>query len=247
MRSTTFLIAPLLIISLILGIGCQGPDDLGGSPDFNNNIDSVSYSLGYFYGNQMATEGIDEFNYRNFATGLRQAIEDIEPDLDDMEMNMALQAFQASLQERMNAERDSSASANIEEGEAFLAENAERDDVMVTESGLQYRIIEEGDGESPTVESTVRVHYEGKLISGEVFDSSRERGEPVEFPLQGVIAGWTEGVQLMNEGATYEFFIPAFGTDGQQLGYGNNPPQGSPIPPGAVLIFEVELIEILEE
>lgn len=246
MRSTTFLIAPLIIISLLLGIACQTPDDLGESPDFYDNLDSVSYSLGYFYGSQMANEGIDDFNYRNFAAGLRQGIEEIEPELDDMEMNMALQTFQMSLQERLTAEREGAATANIEEGERFLAENAERDDVMVTESGLQYRVIEEGDGESPDAQSTVRVHYTGTLISGEEFDSSRQRGEPIEFPLQGVIAGWTEGVQLMNEGATYEFFIPAFGTDGQQLGYGNNPPQGSPIPPGAVLIFEVELIEIVD-
>jgi len=246
MSSTTFLFTPLLIITLLLGIGCQAPDDLGGSPDFNDNLDSVSYSLGYFYGSQMANEGIDEFNYQNFAAGLRQAIEDLEPDLDDMEMNMALQTFQMSLQERLTADREVSAAANIEEGEQFLAENAQREDVMITDSGIQYRVIEEGDGPSPDAQSVVRVHYTGTLISGEEFDSSRQRGEPVEFPLQGVIAGWTEGVQLMNEGAIYEFFIPAFGTDGQQLGYGNNPPQGSPIPPGAVLIFEVELLEIVE-
>lgn len=241
MKSTTFLLLPIVCISLMLSAGCQESAEFGGDPDFNSNLDSISYSLGYFYGSSMANEGIDEFNYSNFISGLRQAIEQQDPELDDMEMQMALQNFQMELQQRMNANRNASAAENIAEGARFLEENAGHDDVHVTNSGLQYRVLEEGDGVSPSLNSTVRVHYRGTLISGEEFDSSYENnGNPVEFPLNEVITGWTEGVQLMSVGSKYEFFIPS------ELGYGNNPPPGSAIEPGSVLIFEVELIDVLD-
>jgi FKBP-type peptidyl-prolyl cis-trans isomerase len=240
MKSTLFSTILLFASVLLLAAGCQGGENLGGDPEYRTNLDSVSYSLGYFYGSSMADEGIDEFNYRNFIAGFRKAMEGQESDLDQMEMQLALQTFQTELQQRLDADRETSAAANIEEGNRFLAENAERDDVVVTDSGLQYRVIEEGDGVSPSGDSQVRVHYRGTLISGEEFDSSHERGQPAEFPLNRVITGWTEGLQLMQEGATYEFFIPS------ELGYGNNPPPGSPIQPGSVLIFEVELISVLD-
>ncbi|MBQ0118347.1 MAG: FKBP-type peptidyl-prolyl cis-trans isomerase [Paludibacteraceae bacterium] len=124
------------------------------------------------------------------------------------------------------------------EGEKFLAENALKDGVTVTESGLQYEVITAGKGSKhPTAESTVKVHYEGKLINGTVFDSSYQRGEPIEFPLNGVIKGWTEGVQLMTVGSKYRFYIP------YNLGYGERG-AGQNIPPYATLIFDVELLEI---
>jgi FKBP-type peptidyl-prolyl cis-trans isomerase len=122
---------------------------------------------------------------------------------------------------------------------AFLEQNAQQEGVTVTSSGLQYRVIEEGTGPSPSTSSTVRVHYRGKLIDGTEFDSSYSRGQPATFPLQNVIPGFREGIALMNTGATYEFVMPA------NLGYGNNPPQGSSIYPGATLIFEVTLLDIL--
>ncbi|MEX0894265.1 MAG: FKBP-type peptidyl-prolyl cis-trans isomerase [Balneolaceae bacterium] len=122
----------------------------------------------------------------------------------------------------------------------FLEENKLRDDVSKTPSGLQYRVIREGEGQRPKPESTVRVHYTGTLIDGTVFDSSHNRGEPADFKVNRVIPGWTEGLQLMKEGSVYEFFIPA------GLAYGNNPPTGSPIQPGMTLIFEVELLNILD-
>lgn len=127
--------------------------------------------------------------------------------------------------------------ALIEEGEHFLAENAKREEVQVTESGLQYEVIEPGKGPKPTATSTVKVHYEGTLIDGTVFDSSYMRGEPIEFPLNGVIAGWTEGLQLMSVGAKYKLYIP------YQLGYGERG-AGQSIPPYSALIFTVELLEI---
>ena len=124
------------------------------------------------------------------------------------------------------------------EGEKFLQENALREEVKTTESGLQYEVLVAGKGAKPTAESTVKVHYEGTLIDGTVFDSSYERGEPIEFPLSGVIKGWTEGVQLMSEGSKYEFYIP------YNLGYGEHGAPGA-IPPYATLKFIVELIEVL--
>jgi FKBP-type peptidyl-prolyl cis-trans isomerase len=183
MKSTLFSTILLFASVLLLAAGCQGGENLGGDPEYRTNLDSVSYSLGYFYGSSMADEGIDEFNYRNFIAGFRKAMEGQESDLDQMEMQLALQTFQTELQQRLDADRETSAAANIEEGNRFLAENAERDDVVVTDSGLQYRVIEEGDGVSPSGDSQVRVHYRGTLISGEEFDSSHERGQPAEFPL----------------------------------------------------------------
>jgi len=155
-------------------------------------------------------------------------------------MQSLMQRFQQEITEDAEARREREATANIEAGNEFLEENAQRDDVMVTESGLQYRVVEEGTGAQPTAEDEVEVHYRGTLITGEEFDSSYQRGETVTFPLNRVIPGWTEGVQLMSEGATYEFFVPS------ELGYGNNPPPGSPIQPGSVLIFEVELINVID-
>ena len=125
-----------------------------------------------------------------------------------------------------------------EEGEAFLAENAKRPDVQTTASGLQYRVITQGSGPKPGPRSTVEVHYRGTFIDGREFDSSYRRGQTISFPLNGVISGWTEGLQLMPVGSKYELFIP------YQLAYGERGTPGGPIPGGAALIFEVELIGV---
>lgn len=129
------------------------------------------------------------------------------------------------------------AQTELEKGEAFLKENAQKEGVKTTASGLQYLVLKEGDGKSPKATDVVKVHYKGTLIDGKEFDSSYKRGEPIEFPLNRVIPGWTEGVQLMKEGAKYQFFIPA------KLAYGERG-AGGVIPPNATLIFEVELIAV---
>ncbi|NRB70265.1 MAG: FKBP-type peptidyl-prolyl cis-trans isomerase, partial [Vibrio sp.] len=126
------------------------------------------------------------------------------------------------------------------EGKAFLEENAKKDGVKVTESGLQYEVIEAGEGDSPSEDDIVEVHYEGTLVNGEVFDSSYERGEPTVFPLNRVIPGWTEGLQLMKEGAKYRFVIPA------ELAYGDRE-VGGQIPPNSTLIFTVELLDVKDK
>ena len=130
------------------------------------------------------------------------------------------------------------AETDLEKGEAFLKENGKKEGVKTTASGLQYKVVKEGAGKSPKSTDTVEVNYEGKLIDGTIFDSSYKRNKSIEFPLDGVIKGWTEGVQLMKEGATYEFVIP------YKLAYGEHGTPGGPIPPNATLIFKVELIQV---
>jgi FKBP-type peptidyl-prolyl cis-trans isomerase len=155
------------------------------------------------------------------------------------EMMTALQTFQTTMMERQQAKAEREASENITAGEAFLAENASKEGVMVTESGLQYKVITEGSGPKPQATDQVTVHYRGTLLDGTEFDSSYSRGEPATFGLNQVIPGWTEGVQLMNVGSKYEFYIPA------NLAYGERG-AGASIGPNSTLIFEVELISIGE-
>jgi FKBP-type peptidyl-prolyl cis-trans isomerase len=153
-----------------------------------------------------------------------------------MAANEEAQKFlQARQQEQQQASQQQS-QGNLEQGQAFLKENASKEGVMATMTGLQYEILEEGEGDKPAATDTVKVHYTGRLLNGTVFDSSVERGEPVEFPLNQVIPGWTEGLQLMSPGAKYRFWIPA------NLAYGEQAPPA--IGPNQVLDFEVELIEV---
>ncbi len=206
-------------------------------PALNTMADSVGYTLGYFYGMGAKSNGLDDIEIEPFVAGMKVALEDLDAKISDEEMDALIQRFQQQLmadaEERMGRE----AETNIAEANEFLAENALNEDVNVTESGLQYRVIEEGTGASPTADDVVEVHYTGRLLNGEVFDSSVERGQTATFPVGQVIAGWTEGLQLMQVGGKYELFIPS------ELGYGNNPP-GGVIQPGSLLIFEVELIGI---
>ncbi len=222
---------------LILSSGCSNNYE-SASADLSSKTDSLSYSFGFLQGANLTAEGIDDIDLNNYVAGLIKGLEGEDAEIDQMAMQALIQNYFQELQERQMAERAEQADVNVQQGRAFLEENLNNDDVFETESGLQYRVLEEGDGPRPSASDQVEVHYRGTLISDEVFDSSYERGEPVTFPLNRVIPGWTEGVQLMNVGSKYQFFIPA------DLAYGNNPPQGSIIPPGAVLIFEVELLDI---
>ncbi|MEX0662529.1 MAG: FKBP-type peptidyl-prolyl cis-trans isomerase [Balneolaceae bacterium] len=231
--------ALLLIVLFALLSACNTPGQ-NGEANLDSKVDSVGYSLGFFYGTNLANEGVTEVSTEGFVAGLQTGIDESEAQLTQEEMQIVLQTYQQEIQMQSQLRNEEEAAEEIEKGNEFLEENAQNDDVEVTESGLQYRVIEEGSGDSPSETSEVEVHYRGTLVNGEEFDSSYERGETVTFPLNGVIPGWTEGVQLMTEGSTYEFFIPG------ELGYGNNPPPGSIIKPGSVLIFEVELIDVKE-
>lgn len=160
-----------------------------------------------------------------------------QPQLEEKDYHQIMQDFQKKLQEIANEQKQKMADENAKISADFLAENAKKDGIKVTASGLQYEVIAEGEGASPKATDVVKVHYEGTLISGQIFDSSIKRGEPVEFPLNQVIPGWTEGVQLMKVGAKYRFFIPS------NLAYGEQG-AGGMIAPNSALIFEVELLEI---
>lgn len=194
-------------------------------------MDKISYALGLGIGHQLKNMGIENFSVEDFAQSIKDVMEDKATAMTSQEAQALLNTY---FQEKQKAESQKA----ISEGKAFLEENAKKEGVVTTKSGLQYEILTEGTGKQPKATDTVRCHYEGSLINGSVFDSSYKRGEPAEFGLSQVIPGWTEGVQLMKEGAKYRFYIPYL------LGYGENG-AGSSIPPYSTLIFDVELIKVL--
>lgn len=230
---------PIILSIGLIGLLASCDSSLESSEaNLNNQLDSLSYSFGYLQGGSLFNEGIEDIDVKNYIAGLNTAFKDEESAIDEGAMQNLIQDFFGELQTRQMERQAAEADINIAQGRAFLEENVMNSDVFETESGLQYRVLEEGTGARPSATDEVEVHYRGSLLSDEVFDSSYERGEPIVFPLNRVIPGWTEGVQLMTVGSKYQFFIPA------ELAYGNNPPPGSIIPPGAVLIFEVELLDI---
>jgi len=208
------------------------------SQELESDTDRLSYTVGMDIGNSLSEQGMD-LDLDLLIEALRASYLGEETRLTTEEALAERDKFMQRRQQELEEERSRDAETNLEEGQAFLAQNAEREDVTQTESGLQYRVIEEGEGASPVATDQVTVHYRGTLLNGTEFDSSYARGEPATFALNQVIPGWTEGVQLMNEGAKYEFFIPA------DLAYGEQGRPG-PIGPNSTLIFEVELIEIAD-
>lgn len=199
--------------------------------------DTTSYAIGMSVARSFKDQGL-EVDVNMVANGMRDFFAG-SPKLTQEQFQATLTALQAQAMERMQAAQQAKAGDNAKKGEAFLAENKKDSKVKVTESGLQYKVIKEGSGKKPTKDNTVKVHYTGKLIDGTVFDSSVERGEPAEFPLSGVISGWTEGLQLMSVGSKYTLFLPP------NLAYGANG-AGQTIGPNSTLVFDVELIEIVK-
>ena len=196
----------------------------------------LSYTIGMDIGQSLADQGM-ELDIDLLVDALRASYAGDETLLTQEEALAEREAFMQRRQQEMEQQRSVEAEQNLEKGQAFLAQNSENPDVQETPSGLQYRVVQEGTGASPAATDTVTVHYVGTLIDGTEFDSSRARGEPATFALNQVIPGWTEGLQLMSEGGTYEFFIPS------GLAYGEQGRPG-PIGPNSTLIFEVELIEV---
>ncbi|MCQ2196191.1 MAG: FKBP-type peptidyl-prolyl cis-trans isomerase [Bacteroidaceae bacterium] len=194
-------------------------------------MNKISYALGLGIGQQLKSMHIDGFSVEDFT----RSISDV---LNDKPTEMSARDAQQMLNEYFENKAKEDAQQTIAEGAAFLKDNGTREGVVTTKSGLQYEILTEGTGKSPKATDKVRCHYEGKLLDGSVFDSSYQRGEPADFGLNQVIAGWTEGVQLMKEGAKFRFFIPYL------LGYGERG-AGASIPPYSTLIFDVELIKVL--
>lgn len=194
-------------------------------------MDKISYALGLGIGQQLKSMNIRNFCMEDFS----RSIADV---MNGRETAMTAREAQQLLNEYFESKAKEDAQQAIAEGAAFLKENGQREGVVTTKSGLQYEVLTEGTGKSPKATDQVRCHYEGRLINGDVFDSSYRRDEPADFGLNQVIAGWTEGVQLMKEGAKYRFFIPYV------LGYGERG-AGSQIPPYSTLVFDVELIKVL--
>ena len=201
-------------------------------------MDKLSYALGLGIGRQLSQMGAEDLNIDDFAQAIKDIIAGKEPQIADQEAQSIVTEFFQQQEAKRRAAAAEKYKDNKDKGEAWLAEKAMEEGVVSLPSGLMYQVLNEGSGKKPTAEDTVECHYEGRLIDGTVFDSSYKRGESATFPLNGVIAGWTEGVQLMSEGAKYRFFIP------YQLAYGERG-AGQAIPPFAALVFDVELIKVL--
>ena len=194
----------------------------------------VSYGIGRQMGDQLSSNPIEGLSIDGVLAGLADSLNGVESVVSHEDLNTAF----TEMSKRLQAQEAEKAKVLAAEGEKFLAENAQRDEVTVTESGLQFEVLVEGNGEKPTQASTVRTHYHGTLIDGTVFDSSVQRGEPAEFPVGGVIAGWTEALQMMPKGSKWKLFVP------YNLAYGERGAGGA-IGPYTTLVFEVELIDII--
>ena len=194
----------------------------------------ASYGIGLQMGQQLAAQPFEGLEISAVQAGLAAAFAGQASEVSHQDLEAAFN----EINNRMQKEQEEKAEAAAAEGKVFLEENAKREEVIVTDSGLQYEVVKQSEGEKPTADSTVRVHYHGTFINGDVFDSSVARDQPAEFPVSGVIAGWTEALQLMSAGTKLKLFVPS------ELAYGERGAGGS-IPPFTVLVFEVELLEIL--
>lgn len=226
MRLRNTIMAGVVLTLLAFTIGC---DDSGITPidtTMETPADSVSYAIGVQIAQSLTQLNNSDIDVDLMAAAIKEALAD-KAKLTPEQCQQIISTDQIRSREKASTE-------NLEEGKAFLEENGKKSGVVTTASGLQYKHIQEGTGESPTINSTVTVHYTGKFLDGEVFDSSVDSGQPIEFPLTNVIRGWQEGVQLIKPGGKIELYVPS------DIAYG---PQGRPgIPPNATLIFEIELI-----
>lgn len=202
-------------------------------------MDQLSYALGLGIGQQLRQMGLkDVLVVEDFAQSVTDMLQGNELKVKSSEAQGIVNAFFAEQEKKLRAEKAEQGKQALAEGRVFLENNGKKPGVVTTKSGLQYEVLREGNGKRPKATDKVRCHYEGTLINGQVFDSSYKRNEPAVFGLNQVIAGWTEGLQLMTEGAKYRFYIPYL------LGYGESG-AGDMIPPYATLIFDVELLEVV--
>lgn len=202
-------------------------------------MDKLSYALGLGIGQQLKQMGLkDALKVEDFAQSITDVLNDNELKVSNAEAQTLVNSYFQEMEEKMQKENAEKGKQALEEGRVFLENNGKRAEVTTTKSGLQYEVLKEGNGKHPKATDKVRCHYEGTLLDGTVFDSSYKRNEPAVFGLNQVIAGWTEGVQLMGEGAKFRFYIPYL------LAYGEAG-AGASIPPYSTLIFDVELLEVL--
>lgn len=203
-------------------------------------MDKLSYALGMSMGHNFKGTGIKTLNSADFAAGVASVYDGVKPEMTFDEAKRIVNEYFAKLEAEMQAEAAKQGEVNRKNGEAFLTENAKREGIKVTESGLQYEVLESGKGDSPKASDNVEVHYTGKLIDGTVFDSSVERGVPASFDVTQVIPGWVEALQLMHEGDKWRLYIPS------DLAYGPNG-AGGVIGPNMTLIFDVELLRVIKK
>jgi len=203
----------------------------------DNDLQKTSYVVGRQIATNFNAQGLD-LDLDCLFDGIRDGINGEDYRVSDEESAKLIFALESKIRENLEAKREAVIEQNRKDGEAFLAENAKRDGIITTESGLQYKILTEGSGPVPKHSDSVETHYAGTLINGEVFDSSLERGQPVSFPVSGVIQGWQEALQLMTEGSRWELYVPAH----LAYGEGGSPPK---IGPWSTLIFQVELLKVL--
>lgn len=224
--------ASAFAVSAVLASGVASAQQL------TTEKDRISYTVGMDVA-QMIDPIKDELDVDVLVRALRDSLAGRDTALTPAQADEVRTAFSRRMQSQQAERQQRIAAENKAAGEAFLAENRSRPGVQVTSSGLQYQVVRQGSGSRPSASSTVRVHYEGRLLDGTVFDSSYERDQPSEFPLRNVIPGWTEGLQLMQPGAEFTFWIPS------ELAYGDRQNPG-PIPPNAMLTFKIELLDVVE-
>ena len=222
------LAAAMALVGLVLA-GCDSQT----SVELKTRAQKASYGIGLNMGKSLAQEGMDDLDSKAVAQGIEDAIGKKEQRLKDEELMEAFAFLQKRAEERMAAISDE----NAKKGKQFLEENGKREGVTTTASGLQYEVLKKTDGAQPKPTDVVTVHYQGSLVDGSVFDSSIERGSPIDLPVNGVIPGWVEGLQLMHVGEKYKLFIPS------ELAYGAQSPSPM-IPANSVLVFELELLGI---
>lgn len=204
-------------------------------------MDKISYALGLSMGNNFRASGISQLNIKDFADGVDAVFGNGEMKMTYDEAKAVIRDYFSEMEKKMQEQAAAMAKVNEEAGKAHLEANGKRPEVITTASGLQYEVLEEGNGPQPTAGDQVKVHYTGRLIDGTVFDSSVERGEPATFGVTQVIPGWVEALQLMKAGSKWRLHIPS------QLAYGPQGAPGSPIGPNSTLIFDVELLEVISK
>lgn len=227
--------AVVTMSALLVACGGAGESD---KVELKSEMQKVSYSFGVDLGKRIGENM--ELDVAAFSAGVSDGIGGGETRMSEEDMMAALQSYQQKKMEEMQAETAEQAARNKEESDAFLKDNAAKEGVVSLESGLQYKVLEAGDGAKPSADDVVEVHYRGTLIDGTEFDSSYARGESITFPVNGVIEGWTEALQLMPVGSKWQLFIPS------DLAYGPGGTQG-PIGPNQALVFDVELLGIVED
>jgi FKBP-type peptidyl-prolyl cis-trans isomerase FklB len=216
--------------------GGAGQADPAADPNFHSQ---VSYALGRSFATQLKQGGVEP-DLKSLLAGVSDALSGAQPKLNDEQCNAVLERFSRDMQQKQMSQMQQASAKNQKEEVAFLAQNEKREGVQKTQSGLQYRVVKQGQGASPTLTDVVKCNYRGALINGTEFDSSAKHGGPQTFPVNRVIPGWTEALQKMHVGDTWQLFVPA------KLAYGNNPP-GEPIEAGSTLVFDIELLDIVKQ